>query len=64
MIGITLVPESPKTQQCPHITLLQQRPTYCEVNSTFEMSVYSKEYTFSILFCMSEFRAGTMFYNP
>jgi hypothetical protein len=51
--GITFVQEWPKMQQWPGITFVQQQHGWCDVKKTFLMSVYSKEYTFTI--CWSIF---------
>jgi hypothetical protein len=58
--GITLVKEWPKAQQRHSITLAQQRPKWCGVN-TFGTSVYFKEYTFPIFL---NYTAGKTTSNP
>jgi hypothetical protein len=52
MISDEFVQAWPRTQQLPRITSVQQRPTWCGVKNTSGMSVFSKEYTFPILFLL------------
>jgi hypothetical protein len=47
---ITLVQEWPGMQRWSRIVLVQELPKWCGVKNTFGMMVYSKIYSFSILF--------------